>query len=256
MRENKLKRMIKEGKPAIGTLMPGKDPDIVQFIALLGYDFYFIDGEHGGIGAETAGTLVRAAQAAGIEPVVRAPSNDPAVILGYLEAGAYNIVVPHCSTANAVRRALAAIKYPPQGMRGSGSSTRAASFGLELSQADYIRWANEQTLLLPMLEEPEAFDNLGEILSVQGLEAVFIGPGDLSLSMGYGGQWDHPAVQEKIGMGIGLAKSQGIAVANVGRDAAHTRIQIERGCNIIISGAAGLMASACRKYLKQARLGR
>lgn len=253
MRENRVRQLLQAGKPAIGTSVPFATPEAVEFFGLLGYDFFFIDGEHQAITPSDAIQLVRAANVVGIEPVVRAPVNDPGVILTYLETGASTIVVPHCSDAEAVRRAVQAVKYPPLGNRGAGTGSRAADYGLTAPPAEYFAAANEQTLVLPMIEEPEAIRNLDGILAVEGLEALFIGPTDLSLTMGYPGRPDDPAVQREIAMVVGRARAAGISVGITARDVASTLARLEGGANLILCGAAPLLAGACRAYLQAVR---
>ena len=212
MRENQLKRMFREGKAAVGATAPFHTPEAVEMMGLLGFDFVFLDGEHGGLGPESCQSLVRAAQLSGIEPIVRVPRNDPTVILGYLETGAWSIQVPHVNTAEDARRAVEAIKYPPMGIRGAGSTTRAADYGLGPGPAEYFGHANEQTLVIPMIEEPAAVENIDEIVRVEGLEAIFIGSGDLALTMGYPGQRSHPDVMAAMDRAFQAGRSAGITV--------------------------------------------
>ena len=249
MRENTLKRLFREGRTAIGVLTPFMDPEAVEFLGLLGFDFVFLDGEHLPLTPAKCQELVRAAQLRGIETVVRVPTNNPAVILGYLEAGALNIQVPHVNSAEEARRAVQAVKYPPVGIRGAGSSTRAADYGLGLGAAEYFAAANEQTLVIPMIEEPAAVENVDQIVKVEGLEAIFIGSGDLALTMGYPGQRGQPEVLDAIGRVHRAARDAGIAVGGVGGDAAANNALIRDDYQFILNSAGALFAGACRAFL-------
>ena len=249
MRENTLKRLIRAGRPAIGALTPFHHPEAVEFLGLLGFDFVFVDGEHGALSAELCQELMRAAQLRDVETIVRVPVNDPAVILGYLEAGALNIQVPHVNSAEDARRAVHAVRYPPQGIRGAGSSTRAADYGLRLGAAEYFARANEQTMVIPMIEEPAAVDQIDEIVAVEGLEAIFIGSGDLALTMGYPGQRGHPDVLAAIGRVHAAGRAAGIAVGGVGGDAAANSALIKQDYQFLLNSAGALFAAGCRTLL-------
>lgn len=254
MRENTLKRRLKDGKPAFGTGITFNSAEAVEFLGLVGYDFIFIDGEHAGIGPERCYDLVRAANAVGVEPVVRAPSSDPGVIQPYLETGASTIIVPHCSNAGIVRLAVSAGKHPPKGVRGVGSGSRAANYGLTQTPVQYFAEADEQTLILPMIEDAEAIKNIDAILAVEGLEGIFIGLGDLSMTMGYRGGQNHPAVQQAVSLVIEKAKARGLIVsASGGRDVESARAMVRQGIQMVLSSAATLLADACRGYLKGVR---
>jgi 2-keto-3-deoxy-L-rhamnonate aldolase RhmA len=249
MRENKLKRMFREGRLAVGVMPPFVTPQAVEFLGLLGFDFAFIDGEHSAIGPETCEDLVRAAQLTEIEPIVRVPRNDPQTILSYLETGAWTIQVPHVNTAEDARLAVQSVKYPPRGIRGAGSSSRAAQYGLRRGAADYFAWANEQTLVIPMIEEATAVENIDQIVRVEGLEALFIGSGDLALSMGYPGQRAHPEVLAAIERVRAAAKDAGVPLGGVGGDAAANSALAEQGYLFSLNSGGALLAGACRAFL-------
>jgi len=249
VRENKLKRLFREGRTAIGVLTPFNDPEAVEFLGLVGFDFVFLDGEHGALSAERCQELIRAAQLRDVETIVRVPTNDPTVILGYLETGAWNIQVPHVNSVDDARRAVQAVRYPPLGNRGAGSSTRAADYGLRLGAAEYFARANQQTMVIPMIEEPAAVDQIDEIVAVEGLEAIFIGSGDLALTMGHPGQRSHPDVLAAITRVHTAARAAGIAVGGVGGDAAANNALVEQDYQFVLNSAGALFAAGCRTLL-------
>jgi 4-hydroxy-2-oxoheptanedioate aldolase len=252
MRENSLKHKIVAGQAVVGTIPAYPCSELVEACGLLGFDFIFIDGEHDGTDPIQCRELVRAADAVGLHSVVRVPRNEPQTILGYLETGALTITAPHVNTAEDVLAGIHAVRYPPEGVRGAGSATRAANYGITQSGAEHFQFANTQTMFVPILEEARAFDHLDEIVQVPGLEAILIGPGDLALSMGYPGRADHPAVQELVQKGFTTAREAGIAVGTAVRDAASARALIERGYQMIVTSSSVIFADAIRTFLREA----
>lgn len=198
MLENRLKEKIARGETATGVLVAWPSPELVEFCGYLGFDWVFIDAEHGYIGRETCAAMVRACDVSGIVPLVRVPENNASTILGYLETGAMGVIVPHVSTAEAARAAVEAVKYGPLGARGAGSSTRPANYGLTQTSTEYFQRANDQVMLYVMIEDMAGVENLDEILSVDGIDIVAFGPGDFAMSIGYPGQPGHPEVQKII----------------------------------------------------------
>lgn len=249
MRENKLLTMFREGRLAVGASPPFISPETVEFMGLVGFDFAFIDAEHAAIGPETCQALVRAAELTGIEPIVRVPANTPQTILSYLETGALVVQIPHTNTAEEVLQAVRSVKYPPLGIRGAGSTSRAADYGLRLGSADYFAEANRQTLAIPMVEEITAVENVDEIVKVEGLQALFIGSGDLALSMGLPGQRSHPDVLDAIARVREAAKKAGIPVGGVGGSAEANNQMKAEGYAFTLNSASGLVASAFRAFL-------
>jgi 2-keto-3-deoxy-L-rhamnonate aldolase RhmA len=254
MRENALKQKLAAGRSVVGTSLAFPCAELVEACGLLGFDFVFIDAEHDGTDPSECRDLVRAADAVGIQSVVRVPRNGPQTILGYLETGALSVIVPHVNTADEVRAGLQAVRYPPDGIRGAGSATRAANYGITQSGTEHFRFANSQTLFMPLVEEAQAFDQLDEILHVPGLEVIMIGPGDLALSMGHPGQPDHPAVQELVQHGITQAAQAGILVGTAARDAAGARAALDRGFRMILTSSGAFFAEAVRTFMRDVGL--
>jgi 4-hydroxy-2-oxoheptanedioate aldolase len=252
MRENTLKQRLAAGQTVVGTTLAFPCPELVEACGHLGFDFVFIDGEHDGTDPSECRNLVRAADAVGVQTLVRVPRNDPQTLLGYLETGALSLTAPHVNTAAEALAGIQAVRYPPEGIRGAGSATRAANYGITQSGEEHFRKTNAQTLFMPLLEEARAFENLDEILAVPGLEGILIGPGDLALSMGYPGQAGHPAVQELLTQGIRLAREAGIAVGTATRDAASTRAMIDLGFQLILTSSGAIFIDAVRAFLREA----
>ncbi len=186
------KQRIRSGSPALGTLVTVGSPAVVEALSMTGLDWLFIDLEHGSLGLETAEDLVRAVRG-DCYTLVRIPENTPIWIHKALDIGCDGLIVPMvCSEAEA-RRAVEHARYPPVGVRSVGVA-RAHGYGLEF--AAYVANANEQLTVIIQIEHIIAVRSLAGILDVTGIDAVLIGPYDLSGSMNVLGQVNHPAVQE------------------------------------------------------------
>jgi 2-keto-3-deoxy-L-rhamnonate aldolase RhmA len=198
MRANTMKAKIRAGEPAFGVSIMIPSVQIVEMVGLLGFDWILIDCEHGNITLEAAESLALAAEAVGITPIARPRSNRPEEILQLMDRGVMGVQVPHVKTAQNARDAVHAVKYHPMGTRGLGGGTRAARYGLSGSMDEYIAATNRETLVCVQIEEEEAAHNIDEILEVENIDVFFIGPNDLSQSMGYPGNPKEPKVAELI----------------------------------------------------------
>ncbi|MCA9880431.1 MAG: hypothetical protein KC442_21700, partial [Thermomicrobiales bacterium] len=176
MRTNHLKEKIRRGEPANGVLVSWPCPEMVEFFGYLGFDYVFIDAEHGAIGRESCAALVLASHAAGITPLVRVPENNPATILGYLETGAHGVVVPHVSSAAEAEAVVRAVKYSPLGRRSGSSASRLTGYGALGTTREYFAWANDEILVYVEIEDREGIENLDDILAVPGVDIVGLGP--------------------------------------------------------------------------------
>ncbi|CAA9283696.1 MAG: 2,4-dihydroxyhept-2-ene-1,7-dioic acid aldolase [uncultured Chloroflexia bacterium] len=188
---------LREQCQMLGLFAGIPSPAMIEMAAFAGFDFVVIDNEHGPASIETTEHLIRAARSAGIVPIVRVSRADPAEILRSLDIGASGIQVPQINEAAQARLVVTAAKYPPAGNRGAAFSTRAAGWGFQ-GGAAHLERSNAQTLVITHIETVDAVRNLDEMLSVSGVDVLFIGPTDLSVSMGYPGRPDHPEVQQTI----------------------------------------------------------
>ena len=175
----------------IGTFAAIPHPVAIEVLALTGIDFLCIDWEHSQIGRERIEDLIRAADVHRVPAMVRVPGHQEEAIAVVLDAGAAGVLVPRVSTAEQARKAVQATRYPPIGQRGVGPG-RAASYGYRIP--DYLAKANETILLAIQVETAEGLANIAEIAAVDGIDLIFIGPGDLSVSIGAMG----PAGQDKL----------------------------------------------------------
>lgn len=186
--------MLSRGEPARGVSLMIPSPQMVEMIGLLGFDWVLLDCEHGTMTPETVELMTIAAEAAGITPVARPRSGAPEAILEVLERGVAGVQIPHVTTGDQARSVVDAVKYHPQGSRSLAARTRPAGYGLQMTLEEYARTANDETLICVQLENRAALANVAEILEVDGVDAVFLGPSDLSQSFGHPGQTEHPTV--------------------------------------------------------------
>lgn len=197
MRENRLKRKLQKGSAAIGTFMKFTDPAAAEILAIAGLDFFVLDNEHVAMDREALTNVVRAADACGITPLVRIKENQQVEILQTLDLGYMGIQVPNVNTKEEADAVVKSAKYGPQGIRGFSPSIRACDYGTGNIQR-YIAAANENTLVCVQCETREGLENLDTILEIPEIDVVFIGPMDLSQSLGHVGDTGHPVVRDAI----------------------------------------------------------
>lgn len=222
-----LKEKLYAGQPAYGVSVMIPSAQIVEMVAHLGFDWVLIDCEHGTIGLESVEGMVMAAEAAGITPIVRPQTNTPEAIAQVMDRGAMGVQVPHIRSGEEARRAVEAVKFYPLGKRSLAVGTRAGRYGYGLSQAEYVAQANRETLVCAQLEDAEALDNAEEILAVEGIDVFFIGPSDLSQSLGYPGQLEAPPVREAMDTLFGKIRAAGRIAGSAGSASALVRYRAQ-----------------------------
>lgn len=186
MLKNEVKAMIQNNEVAFGLFCSIPNPLIVEMIGHAGYHFVIIDTEHAAINPETVENMIRAAEVVGLMPFVRVSDNSNGAILRALDAGAKGVVVPHIRTKKDAEQAVHASRYYPLGMR-SLNGGRPAAFGKD-NLTNYIERANQEIMVILMIEDREGIENLDDILSVTGVDMVLEGAADLSQS--YGIPWE------------------------------------------------------------------
>lgn len=186
-----IKDKIHGGSPSIGTWMSMAHPSIGEILAMAGYDFVVVETEHTAIDVSEVLSLLIAIEGRGSVPLVRLAWNDPIQAKAVLDSGAAGVLVPMVNTRVDAELAVRMTKYPPLGSRGVGLA-RAQGYGTNFDE--YVRRANDDTLLMVQIEHKDGVANVEEILSVPGVDGTFIGPYDLSMSLGLAGQITHPDV--------------------------------------------------------------
>jgi len=233
MRKNKVREMLKKGKPVVGTFMVSASRAVLEVLAVCGFDFVLIDTEHFMVNPETIEQLITAAESAGVTPFVRVQENVN-LIDRALSAGARGIMVPMCNTKEIAQAAVDVAKYAPLGKRGV-CNPRAVSYGakgLEDMQA-YYREENDNVLLIAQIETAQAVDNLPEILKVKGIDSYFIGPVDLSHSLGKTAQFDAPLVQKYIDKAFQLGKGAKIPMSTISFNAEQSNEFFKKGYSML-----------------------
>ena len=188
----KLRRPAKHellSRPSFGSWITIPHPAVAEVMVRAGFDWLTVDLEHSAITLESAAELIRTIDLAGLSPFVRVGSHDANVIKRVMDAGAHGIIASTVNTAEQAAAIVAAVKYPPVGTRGVGLS-RAQGYADEFDT--HYRWLNEESIVFVQIEHHEAVRNIDAILSVPGVDGFFIGPYDLSASLGIPGQLDHP----------------------------------------------------------------
>jgi 4-hydroxy-2-oxoheptanedioate aldolase len=186
---NRFKAALAAGRQQIGLWSVMPDPYVTEILAAAGFDWIVLDTEHSPNDLRTVMAQLQAAKGSDTSFVVRVRWNDAALIKQYLDVGAQTILVPMVNTADEARAAVAAVRYPPEGIRGVAAATRATGFG---RIAGYARHANAEVGLLVQVETRAALDNIEAIAAVEGVDGIFVGPGDLAASFGYAGEPLHP----------------------------------------------------------------
>ncbi len=205
MRPPRLRQILARGKTALGLWVTLEAPSVAEIAAAMGLDWIVIDTEHGQLDFKEVLEHVRATRNSKTTPLVRVPEIEQGTIKRALDLGAEGVIVPMVRNAAEVAQAVRFAKYPPDGVRGIGAE-RATRWGTGIR--DYVRDANRQTMVIPLVECVEAADNFESILRVRGVDAIFFGPADLAASMGHAGEWGHPEVMKRI---LGMRKRAALA---------------------------------------------
>jgi len=208
MSTNILNDKLLKGDTVYGPFCKIQDPAIVEIAALSGFDFVIIDMEHGPYSIESAQNMIRAAEARGITPVVRVTENNETLILRTLDIGAKCIQVPQICTKADADKLVKATKFYPKGERGMCRYVRAAEY-TNISAADHFGKANNDITTIIHIEGMEGINNLEEIVSVEGVDVIFLGPYDLSQSCGVPGQVNDPKVVDAMKGAVETAKKYG-----------------------------------------------
>ncbi|MDR1338735.1 MAG: aldolase [Prevotellaceae bacterium] len=202
------KDRLAKGEPVYGPFMKSLDAAFVECAGHSGFDFVILDMEHGPAGFPELQNLIRGAEASGVLPVVRTYDSSEVAISKALDLGAKGVQIPQIQSAEQAREVVKAAKYFPKGERGVCRFVRAAKYS-STPRSEYFELANEALTIL-QVEGKQVLNRLDSILSVEGLDILFIGPYDLSQSLGVPGQVSHPSVVEAIGNITGQAKKAGV----------------------------------------------
>jgi len=248
---NSFKRAIVSGKPQIGLWSTLASHYAMEIVAGAGYDWLLIDTEHSPADLENVLHQLQAAAAYPTHAVARVPWNDMVTIKRFLDIGVQSLLIPYVQTAEEARAAVSYTRYPPAGVRGVSAVTRATRFG---RVQGYAKRAQEEICVLVQIETRQGLDNLESIAAVDGVDGVFIGPGDLHASLGFVGETANPQVKPLIDQAIGRIRTAGKApgiLTGVEADAKHW---LNLGALFVAVGVdAGILARESEKLLAKFR---
>ena len=250
MRTNTTKAKLAEGKTVFGAIISRYSPDLVELFGAIGYDFVMIDCEHGPMDLDQVEHMVRAAEVFDITPIARIPDHADTTILRYLDRGVQGIIVPHVNTRDEADAVARAARYFPDGHRGVGGG-REHDYGVKVSWDDSARWINSQTLVIPMIEDTEAVENLDAILTVPGIDVLHVASGDLGQSMGNAPPTEVRQLMRQVIPRISAAaKFVGIG-GNSPSNADGVAEFIKLGANFITISAWGLLLLGAEDFRQQ-----
>ncbi len=248
---NRFKSALAEGRRLIGGWSMSGSATIAEALGWSGADFVVLDLEHSPTSTHAVLPLLQALDASGAIPVVRMASHDRIALKHALDLGANTLYFPFVETADAARGIVSAALYPPRGTRGFSRMNRASRY---LAFEDYGPSAHDDLVLIPQLESPQAIARAGEIASVEGVGAVFVGPGDLAVSLGLMGQIGHPRVRELMAEAAAAARAVGKACGTVMGDPESAAWAFSVGYQFVsVSNDMAAVASLSRAHQSRTR---
>jgi 2-keto-3-deoxy-L-rhamnonate aldolase RhmA len=193
MKINSLKEKLRQKEITIGSWLTLGDPAIAEIMAKSGFDWLVVDMEHSALSINQVQELIRIVDLSGCVPLVRVMDNNPEIIKKCMDMGSHGVIVPRVNTKSDAEKIVNAVNYPPQGTRGVGLF-RAQNYSLDLKS--YQKWNDQESIVIVQIEHIEAIENLSSIMDVDGIDGLIVGPYDLSASLGYPGEFEHPLVKE------------------------------------------------------------
>lgn len=247
MQPNSLKRKLAAGDVVYGPFVNCSYGAMIEIVGLAGFDFAVIDMEHGPLATQTAEDLCRAGQGAGLAPIVRVRKNDGPQIQRALDIGSAGVQIPQIETRADAELAVRSAKYAPLGMRGLSYLTRAGAYGIH-GTSGVTDLLNAEQLVIIHIEGVRGLENLAEIVQVPGLDVIFLGPYDLSQSLGIPGQVEDPRVTNGMQRAIEVIRHAGKWAGTFAGDAPTAQRWIDAGAQYLAIGVdVGIFATACRE---------
>ncbi|NDW46097.1 HpcH/HpaI aldolase/citrate lyase family protein [Ruegeria sp. PrR005] len=248
--KNPFKQALAEGRRQIGCWMSFAEPSVAEIMGTCGFDWLVVDGEHAPNDIRSIRDQLTALAASPSHPVVRVPVGEDWIIKQALDAGAQTVLVPIVESADQARQLVRACRYPPTGVRGVGATAaRATMFG---SISEYIQTADQEICLLVQVENRAGIAALDEILTVDGVDGVFIGPADLSTDMGFQGNSAAPEVRAVIADAIQRIRAAGKAPGILGTTDEATQAYLDMGAQFVAVGLdVMLLANSARRLSAQ-----
>lgn len=249
--ENPVKTLLRAGQPALGVTLSVNHIETAAQAAALGFDFLWIEMEHSPISLDTLRAIVLATRGLKAVPFARVPVNALWTAKRVLDAGALGVMFPFTSTPELARQAAEACKYPPAGRRGSGAGL--ASFRWPAAEG-YYDFADRNVMVIAIIEEESAVSRIDEIAETPGIDVLFVGPSDLSFSLGLRGDMKHPRVESAMAKVVAAAKKNGKYSGRYANSLEDVRRAIDQGFLFLQTGTElDLMASGARQLLEPLR---
>jgi 2-keto-3-deoxy-L-rhamnonate aldolase RhmA len=245
--DGRLKRAVEAGDPVVGSWASIGHPAMAEIPAALAFDFVVVDTEHAPTSLETVENMIRAVEAADgpTEPLVRVAANDPVRIKRVLDLGVGGVMVPMVETADEAAAAVDAVRYPPEGNRGIAPG-RSSRYGLDL--AERVDSGGEDLLVVVQIESERGLENVEDIVAIDGVDVAFVGPADLSASLGRFADWDHDRYRAAVERVVAAADEAGVAAGTLAFDASDVHKQLETGFSFVIAGVdAAHVVDGCRE---------
>lgn len=247
--DNRFMDAIRRGDPQYGLWLAMTSNIAAEVIGAVGFDWLVLDAEHAPNELGSLLSQLQALRGSNSEPVVRATANDPVLIKRFMDIGFRTILFPYVENEEQAAAAVAAMRYPPEGVRGVATMHRSCSYGAE---AGYIQSANERACALVQVETAGAVDRIEKICAVDNLGGVFIGPSDLAASMNHLGNPAHPEVQAAMKHCVEVCKSKGVPIGTLAPVSADAKRYFEWGYTFVALGAElALMRNAAISKLAE-----
>ena len=244
---NTFKRAISEGRMVYGTWLMSGAPSTAEALGCAGFDFLVVDMEHVPVDTPEMIEILRTVAGTPAQAVVRLPWNDMVLVKRALDGGAQNVMMPFVQNADEARRAVAYTRYPPEGIRGVAAMHRASRFA---TVPNYLKGAAAELCVIVQIETLAALEQLPQIAAVPGVDSIFVGPGDLSASMGFLGDIANAAVQEKLKHAAQMCKQLGKPCGIVGPNPETVGKFLEYGYSwVAIASDMGLMVGRAQEWL-------
>lgn len=245
--DGRLKRTVEAGEPAVGSWVSIGHPAMAEIPAALGFDFVVVDTEHAPTSLETVENVIRGVEATAgpTEPIVRVEANDPARIKRVLDLGVAGVMVPMVETAEEASEVVEAVRFPPDGSRGVGPG-RGSRYGMDLEEQ--VESGGADLLTVVQIETERGLANVEAIVAVDGVDVAFVGPADLSASLGVFAEWDHERYREAVERVVTAAEDAGAAAGTLAFDAADVHERLDAGFSFVIAGVdATHVVDGCRE---------
>ena len=248
MKAPEMKATMVSGTPVIGISLMFSSPQLVEMVAELGFDWILFDCEHGSIDLSNLEVMAIAAKAAGITCIARPPSNSTIDIMQVMDRGVDGVQVPHIKSKEEAEAAVASVKFHPLGNRGLAMGTRPSNYGIGTNLDEYSKISNSQSIVVLQIEDQEAIENLDEILSAENVDVFFVGPSDLSQSLGYPGKANEPPVSTAISQIFRSIITKGLTPGTASSEKHMVKAKSE-GCVYLYTHMNNLLSFGAESYL-------